>query len=114
MEDFLKMKGFSYVGTYDTRRTMTDTLIYKTLPYGKWTTKNGEEYLFNREYEPIAGWDNNTNTPIPVLPTTWIHDIVQTEGYYGGDNGEYPTYCVKTFNKCMNILADWSNRRPAE
>lgn len=100
------MKGFRNVGRYDTKRTMTDTLIYKSLPYGKWITADKCEYLFNRDYEPIAGWDNQASIAIPVLPTTWVPYIVDTEFYYGEDD-DYPTNSVKTMRKCMNVLADW-------
>lgn len=103
------MKGLRNVGRYDTKKTMTDTLIYKSLPYGKWTTADECEYLFNRDYEPILGWDNKTSAAIPVLPTTWIRDIVNAEHYYGEDV-DYPTESVKTMRKCMNILADWNKK----
>lgn len=105
------LKGFKHQTNYDTKKSLTDNLILKSLPYGKWTTKNNEEYLFNRDFEPIAGWNLILNVSIPVTADTWINDIIEekTEFYYVGVR-EYPTKSEKTLRKCWDILADWSER----
>lgn len=102
------MKGFRNSKHYGTKKQLIDELIYKTLPYGKWTTKDNKEYLFNRDYEPIQGWDLENNTLIIVSSFNWIQEIVKEEFYYNGDC--YPTRNEKTLRKCWDILADWNKR----
>lgn len=103
------MKGFINHEYYDTKKTLVDTLILKGLPYGMWTTKDNKEYLFNRDYEPILGWDLELCREIPVAPFMWIESIVKQEYFYG-KHIEYPTKDVKTLRKCWDILAEWSKR----
>ena len=105
------MKGIKHQSNFDTVRILKDNLIFKSLPYGKWTTLDNKEFLFNRDYEPIAGWDINRNVPIPTMPKMWIDNIdsEQTIMYYGGLI-EYPTTSELTLRKCWDVLADWSNR----
>jgi hypothetical protein len=58
--------------------------IRRSLPYGKWTTANGTEVLFNREYQPFVKRKDGTVTYIDR--NTWIKDIVKTEMYYDDSN----------------------------
>jgi len=39
------MKGFTHQSKSDTKKTLTDNLVLKSLPYGKWITENDEEYV---------------------------------------------------------------------
>lgn len=104
------MKGFRKQTNWDTKRILEERLILKSLPYGKWTTTDNKEYLFNRDYEPIRGRDLTTNTEIPVTLKTWVGGEIETEFYYDGSS--YPYRCEKTLRKCWDILATWpSNRR---
>lgn len=105
------MKGIKHQSDYNTVQELTDNVILKTLPYGKWITSDNKEFLFNRDYEPIAGWDVVNEVPILTLPSMWIHKINSNETvmYYGGYI-EYPTQDEETFRKCWDILADWSER----
>lgn len=105
------MKGFKHQSNLDTIDALKDSLILKSLPYGKWITEENKEYLFNRDYEPILGWDLTSNIPVPVTPNCCIRGIIEekTELYYGG-GVDYPTRDVKTLRKCWDILADWSKR----
>lgn len=105
------MKGFEYQSELNTQKNLTNILLLKSLPYGRWITKNHEEYLFNRDYEPILGWDLKLNAPIRTTPNMWIYEIIEEETklYYG--NGiDYPIHDIKTLRKCWDILADWSKR----
>lgn len=101
------MKGFRHQTDMQTVKNLKDDLLSKVLPYGKWTTTNNEEYLFNRDYEPIAGWNLETNKAIPILPSMWVGEIIeeQTVYYYGGG-----IILPTTLRKCWDILADWSVR----
>lgn len=103
------MKGYRHQTNYDTKKNLIDNLILKSLPYGKWTTKDNEEFLFNRDYEPIIGWDLTLNKPIPVSPGMWIGGNGRKEEfYYSGEN--YPYRDENTLRKCWDILADWTAR----
>jgi hypothetical protein len=58
-----------------------DEVVRTELPYGKWTTADGSEYLFNRNYENIIGKDNQGNLKA-VHPYYWHDNIVKHEYYY--------------------------------
>lgn len=105
------MKGIKHQNNYETVQALNDNLIFKTLPYGKWVTFDNKEFLFNRDYEPIAGWDLVNEELIPTFPNMWIHNINPKENVmYYGDFTEYPTKSEDTFRKCWDVLADWSER----
>ena len=103
------MKGYRKVDKHHNRKMITDNIINKHLPYGKWTTADHKEYLFNRDYEPIMGWDLETDSPIAVNHNLWVKDIVNAEWYYGNEIAD-PTDSVAVMRKLWNILAEWGNR----
>src|SRR5687767_2848106 len=103
------MKGYKFQTRSDDKKGLVDTLILKSLPYGKWTTKNGEEYLFNRDYEPILGYDLKTSKPIPVTPKTWVKEIAHDETLYFY-KGIYPTSDTRILRSCWDVLAYWHIR----
>jgi|SRR5690625_440970 len=103
------MKGYNYQTNHDNKQSLVDKLVLKSLPYGKWTTKDNKEFLFNRDYEPILGWDLTSNTSIPVTPMMWVDDQ-ETKQEYFYDDGNPPTKNIKTLRKCWDILAYWSGR----
>jgi hypothetical protein len=102
------MKGYKFQTPHDTRKSLVDKLILKGLPYGKWTTEDNKEYLFNIDYEVIDGWDLETGSPIQVHPRAWIYGIEKEEFYFDGSC--FPTRREKTLRKCWDILANWSAR----
>lgn len=103
------MKGYLHIEDFYNKKHLTDILILKALPYGKWTTKYNQEFLFNRDYEPIAGYDLINDLPIPVFPEMWIHDIDfdKTSFFY---KSLYPTSKTEVMRDCIKVLADWSKR----
>jgi hypothetical protein len=102
------MKGFRHQTHFNRKIDLVNSLLSKSLPYGKWTTSKQEEYLFNRDYEPIMGWNLILKKPIPVYPRMWIYEIKDAELYYDGRSN--PIKDEKTLRKCWDILADWSKR----
>jgi len=59
-----------------------------TLPYGKWTTKDGTEVLFNRKYQPIWVKHFDRKADIAALDW-WVPNIVKQEWYYNDGNPPY-------------------------
>lgn len=102
------MKGFKKQAFYDNKNHLVDTLTLKSLPYGMWTTENNEEFIFNRDYEPIQGWNMKTKEAIPVHCNMWIEGILKQEYYY--DQYNCPINNIHTFRECWDVLASWSDR----
>lgn len=99
------MRRHSHRTNLDSMESLVDKILLKGLPYGKWTTKDNEEYLFNREYDVICGRKIGDTELIPVTIDTWVDGIVEEEFYY--QDGEYPTRDKKNFIQCLLILEDW-------
>lgn len=102
------MKGFKHITKNDSKKELVERLIFKSLPYGMWTTESDELFLFNRDYEPIKGWNIKSKEVIPVYHSMWIRGIVKQEYYYNQDN--CPIKNINTFRNCWDILADWTAR----
>jgi hypothetical protein len=59
-----------------------------TLPYGKWTTEDGTEVLFNRKYQPI--WVKHPDGKVDSAARDWwVSNIVKQEWYYDDSNRPY-------------------------
>jgi hypothetical protein len=66
---------------YDRRRLL--------MAYGKWTTKDGREVVYNRRYRPI--WERQSpNHPwVKANLGEWVDDIVAHEYYYNDGHSEH-------------------------
>jgi hypothetical protein len=75
-----------------------------SLPYGKWTSSDGTEVLFNRDYSPI--WERPAGGSTKMIaPETYVnHD--SSEHYY--DDRTAPYYGnADTLEKCHKVLEEW-------
>ena len=75
-----------------------------TLPYGKWTTEDGTEVLFNRKYQPI--WVRHTNKKADIAALDWwVPGIVKQEFYYDESNPPYGRRLKRTRDSLARCLA---------
>lgn len=73
MPQFITRKG---------RQTWATTPVFmrRLMPYGKWTTAEGREVLFDREYAPICDrWPGRA--PAMCNPREWVTHVDE-EWYY--------------------------------
>lgn len=70
-------------------------------PYGKWTTKDGAEVLFNREYQPI--WVKHPDGKVDSAARDWwVPNIVKQEWYYNDSNPPNDDRRLK--NACDSLI----------
>lgn len=75
-----------------------------TLPYGKWTTEDGTEVLFNRKYQPI--WVKHPNKKANIAaPDWWVPGIVKQEFYYDESNSPYNRRSKRTRDSVARCYA---------
>jgi hypothetical protein len=73
-------------------------------PYGRWTTGDGDEVLYNRAYEPI--WQRRPGgQPTVAKPWKWVHDIVKDELFF--DDSTPPWRKRETRERCCVVLKEW-------
>jgi hypothetical protein len=66
-----------------------------TYPYGKWTTEDGTEVLFNRKYQPI--WVKHPDGKVDSAARDWwVSNIVKQEWYYDDSNRPYDDQRLKS------------------
>lgn len=76
--------------------------LRKTLPYGMWTTKTGEEVLFNRHYHPIWSRKQGEKEPTRFTETQWIKDIAQHDYFF--NDGTSPFLKGKAAKQVESLL----------
>jgi hypothetical protein len=76
--------------------------LRKTLPYGMWTTKVGEEILFNRKYEPIWSRTPGKVEPKHFAEPEWIKDIAHQDYFF--NDGTSPFLKGKTAKNVETLL----------
>jgi len=81
-----------------------------TLPYGKWTTKDGMEVLFNRHYQPI--WKKDSSGVVTEANKNWwVPNILLQEFYYDDSSPPYgrrnSNKTKQSYNKCISALASF-------
>lgn len=80
------------------------------LPYGRWTTADGREVLFNRGYEPL--WERSPNFSARAAnPQEWVEPIKKQEFFY--NDGSHPMYRHRVFVTCLRVLDEFGIQ-PAE
>jgi hypothetical protein len=98
----------------------------RSLPYGRWTTHEGHEILFNREYQPIA-WRLADGTLAHAVRDEIIEDIVKEEFFYNDSNSpidyltrkvssrvlteEEKKACQRSLLICLTLLREFSPPR---
>ena len=94
----------SKVARQPTRREQ----VRATMPYGKWTTEDGREVLFNRDYMPI--WQRLPDGTVSVADKDeWVPWVRQDQFYHDG-NG--PWHYITTRRNCQSILDMWHGTGP--
>lgn len=89
----------------------TEKEYYRTTyPYGKWTTKDGTEVLFNRKYQPI--WMKHPDGKVSSAPRDWwVPNIVKQEWYYNNGNRPYGDRRLKvvrdSLKRCLAALVEF-------
>lgn len=97
------------------------------LPYGRWTTQDGHQILFNREYQPLM-WKHAINQDnVHAEKDSWVHDIVKEE-FFWDDNSNPIDYltrkvsstelteerkaaCQKSLLICLALLQEYAPPR---
>lgn len=74
----------------------------RSLAYGIWTTEEGREVVFNREYQPILQRVDGVNKFAD--PGEFIKNIIKTE-YIFGDHNCPTTYIRSKFNKDIEMTS---------
>ena len=79
------------------------------VPYGRWTTADGREVLFNRTYWPIL-----ERTPDgfakPARPSEWVEGIVQSEYFFDDWSAPWRSTngaCRASLAACNKVLREW-------
>lgn len=94
--------------------------VRRSLPYGKWTCKDGREVIFNREYQPIL--QTKDGVASHADRGEWVRNIVKTEMYYDDScspmdllserKTNMTSYerkrCRKSLAICLQVLRDYS------
>ncbi len=73
------------------------------LPYGQWTTRNGDIVLFNRSYAPFA--IKYPDGMFELCDRFWVNDIVKQEFFW--DDWTSPWRKRESIGKCCKILSQW-------
>ena len=75
-------------------------------PYGIWTTEDGREVLFNRDYQPI--WQRRSGEPPePADRKEWVKGILSQRWFYKDGTPESQKHA-----RGAAILAEWGVRVP--
>ncbi len=74
------------------------------LPYGKATTADGEEFLFNRDYMPI--WKKSTNGTVSSVSPALHIDKTGSEVFFNDGNAPWHRH-KDSHEKCFNALKEW-------
>jgi hypothetical protein len=90
----------------------------RELPYGRWVTADGTEYLFNRRYRPI--WERGPGWPWAhrADPMTWVDWVDQAWFFFDGNapwaGGNPPQRKAAKVSLaiCEKALEDFVNGRP--
>lgn len=76
------------------------------LPYGIWTTEEGRELLFNRDYKPI--WERNGKESVEQADRSeWVKGIDGQSWFYGDHNP--PWVDRKSLERCTAALGEFLN-----
>src|SRR6267378_6694541 len=70
------------------------------MPYGMWTTADGREILFNRDYQPI--WQRRPGCTAKQIEPQWI-DYVKERWFF--DDGNPPWFDDSTRRMLDDVLA---------
>lgn len=74
----------------------------RSIAYGIWTTEDGREVVFNREYQPILQRVNGVNKFAD--PSEFIKGIIKTEYLFGDHN--CPIFYIRSkFNKDISMTS---------
>lgn len=96
--------------------------VRRVLPYGIWTTADGREVVFNREYQPILQRINGVNSH--ANPREWITDIVKKVYLYDDNtnpfdfiknklessklSASHKRACKKSLAICLDVIKQYS------
>lgn len=73
-----------------------------TLPYGQWTTADGQEVLFNKDFKGI--WRRRPGQP--AVPAKGRPDKIVTERFFY-DRDRLPWKDSGAMRRCRSVLDDW-------
>mgnify|MGYP000117201647 CR=1 FL=1 len=95
---------------------IVSTTLRKALPYGMWTTKTGEEVLFNRDYDAIWVRQTGKLEPMPVKDPQWVNDVVYQDYFFNDDSSPFdPKTPAKEVRKLLDDVLDaFSSNKPVE
>lgn len=82
-------------------------LIRRTFPYGKWTTTDGTQVLFNRSYNPI--WKKDSDGTLTEITEYWFVPNIESSEYYYNDwcapHRDFHLAKTKdTQKRCLDVL----------
>lgn len=81
----------------------------RTLPYGRWTTEDGTEFIFNRNYQPMFSLKNGKKEF--VLPSFYVYKIVKVEYFYGDHNNPVDYLLRKFKQRAILTSSEISERK---
>ena len=79
------------------RRNDTSRHRFRRIPYGMWTTKDGTEVLFDRDYNPFL---LRRGRHVEVCEHHWVENIVEARHFY--DDG--PRHKPATIRRLLVVL----------
>jgi hypothetical protein len=74
-----------------------------SLPYGVWTTKDGVQVIYNRDYKPI--FERGVDGVVSHAKDNWVPNIETDTHLY--DDSFLPGHNEETMRKCEELFADW-------
>lgn len=87
--------------------------IYRRLlPYGMWTLPNGDQVLFNRNYDPIR-IRSKVDGAVNVCHPHWVDGVTDENTVFFYQDDTSPIVSARTHALVAGILADWDNAIPA-
>ena len=87
-------------------------LYRRVLPYGIWTLPNGDEVLFNRDYDPIR-IRGKADGVVRVCHPHWVDGVTDEQTQFFYQDHTSPTLNAKTHAVVAGILAEWDKAIPA-
>lgn len=114
-KDFLAFSAVKYSGR-------------REIPYGRWTTKDGREVIFNREYQPMYSRSLRPGDASHFCDRAeYVLDIIKVEYFYGDHNSpvdyltrkfkgheldkEQSSVCRNSLVICMSIVRNYEPKR---
>ena len=88
---------------------MTFETWHHMVPYGRWTTSDRREVLFNRSYWPVLERRPGERAKA-ARPSEWVDDIVQSDYFF--DDWSVPwrstnKACQSSLAACNKVLREW-------